>query len=52
MAAVPSRSIVDEVLEKYRQGKLSTQMAAQLLNMSHSEFTRLASERVMHTSTV
>jgi predicted HTH domain antitoxin len=41
----------EEVLELFRQRKISTQKAAHLLGLSHGEFTRLASEQGIYTST-
>jgi predicted HTH domain antitoxin len=41
----------EEVLELFRQRRISTQKAAHLLGLSHGEFTRLASEHGIYTST-
>jgi predicted HTH domain antitoxin len=41
----------DEVLELFRQRKISTQRAAELLKLSHSEFTKLASRQGIDTGT-
>ena len=41
----------EEVLELFRQRKISTQRAAHLLKMSHADFTQLASEHGIYTST-
>ncbi len=38
-----------EVLELFRQRKISTQRAAELLKMSHGEFTKLASRHGIPT---
>ncbi|MBI1929369.1 UPF0175 family protein [Candidatus Poribacteria bacterium] len=40
-----------EVLELFCQRKISTQRAAELLKLSHSEFTKLASRHGIPTST-
>jgi len=41
----------EAVLELFRKRKISTQKAAHLLGLSHGEFTRLASEHGIYTST-
>ncbi len=40
----------EEVLELFRQRKISTQRAAQLLGMSHADFTEFASRQGIYTS--
>jgi predicted HTH domain antitoxin len=40
----------EEVLELFRQRKISTQRAAELLGMSHADFTELASRQGIYTS--
>ena len=40
-----------EVLELFRERKISTQRAAHLLKMSHADFTELASRHGIYTST-
>jgi predicted HTH domain antitoxin len=40
----------EEVLALFRQRKISTQRAAELLKLSHSEFTKLASQHGIYTS--
>jgi PHD/YefM family antitoxin component YafN of YafNO toxin-antitoxin module len=39
----------EEVLELFRQRKISAQRAAELLKMSHGEFTKLASQHGIDT---
>ncbi len=46
-----SKFTMQEVLEQFQQRKISTQQAARLLDMSHAEFTRLASDAGIATST-
>ena len=41
----------EEVLALFRERKISTQKAADLLGMSHAEFTCLASKHGIYTST-
>ncbi len=40
----------EEVLELFRQRKISTQRAAHLLKMSHADFTEFASRQGIDTS--
>ena len=49
--ATQSLSITEDVLNRFRKGEVSTQTAARLLDLSHAEFTRLASEHGIPTST-
>jgi predicted HTH domain antitoxin len=46
-----SKATMQAVLEQFQQRKISTQKAARLLDLSHAEFTRLASEAGVATST-
>jgi predicted HTH domain antitoxin len=41
----------EEVLALFHKRKISTQKAAHLLGLSHGEFTRLASQHGIYTST-
>ena len=49
--AVKADIAVEIVLEQFRQRKISIQKAADLLDLSHGEFTRLASEHGIPTTT-
>lgn len=49
MRTVDKPKTQEEVLELFRQHEISTQKAADMLGLSHSEFTKLASQHGIPT---